>query len=107
VENQKYSKFVELINFLSKSNYSLELSSSEKDILYRIYLLHLTKVNFLVGDIVEQKDLGSVSTLYYKLKLLKNKGYIRYKNHSNDDRKKKVVLSKKTLDYFDQLIKLI
>jgi DNA-binding MarR family transcriptional regulator len=107
VENRTESKFIEVINFLNHSTRTLELTGSERDILFRIYLIHLTKRNFLVGDIVEQKDLGSVSTLHYKLKLLRIKGYLKYKNHSKDERKKQVFLSKKSIDYFEQLKSLI
>ena len=84
-----------------------ELDRASQEILRVITIAHASKEALCVGDLARRADLGSAPSIYSKLKVLSERGWIQSTPDKSDGRLRHVVPTKKAMNAFNQLSKAL
>ena len=82
-----------------------ELDRASQEILRVIMIAHASNETLCVGDLAKRADLGSAPSIYSKLKMLSEKGWIQSTPDKSDGRMRQVVPTKKAMNAFRRLSK--
>lgn len=97
-----YLRFLQLSRTLS-SNDEKSLSANERALLEAIALAWFQQEPLSVRQAISIETLGSPATLHKRLAALRTKGFVDDQAVDTDRRTKRLVPTRKTLQYFDKL----
>lgn len=100
-------KYLLLAEQISAINQQFSLKPNEIELLDAVAKAHVNNESIIVSDLIHNRAAASSATLHAVLKGLSRKGLIATKEDQQDGRKKAVSLTKKSLDRYKRLGRLV
>lgn len=103
----KESSYIRFLNCVKALDTDPNLDSIQMELLDFVILAQAEDREILMGDLLALAHLGSLATLHSRIKKLNAMGYLELITDAEDNRKKKIFVTKLSMKYYDKLSKCL